>query len=362
MTAFALEVLRAREGDCLLLHHGGKLILIDGGPRGVYEESLRPRLRELIAAQPAGRPLWLQMIMVSHIDDDHIVGLKELFAEAVERRERHADEWRAGELWFNALGPLTGASGVPAPPGAESQAITASVPNGSALEAFAHELSIELNVTPFGGGVVQSTAGAAPVEVLPGLTFTVLAPAPRRLERLRTRWAKWEAEQDRDAETAAILDTTVFNVSSIVVLAESAGRTMLLTGDARGDDIIDGLVEHGRLAADGPPFIADVLKLPHHGSERNVDEHFFARVRARHYVISADGRHDNPDARTLTMLCDSRRGETEPWTLWLTYGGAPGDGREGLAERLAAFFAARRDVPGLQLRYAQPGQSLTITL
>ena len=146
------------------------------------------------------------------------------------------------------------------------------------------------------------------------------------------------------------------------MLAESAGRTMLLTGDARGDDIIDGLIEHGRLGADGPPFIADVLKLPHHGSERNVDEHFFARVRARHYVISADGRHENPDARTLTMLCDSRRGETEPWTLWLTYGGAPGDGREGLAERLAAFFAARRDVPGLQVRYAQPGQSLTITL
>ena len=39
----------------------------------------------------------------------------------------------------------------------------------------------------------------------------------------------------------------MFNLSSIVVLARSGRRTLLLTGDARSDDIIDGLEGEGLL-------------------------------------------------------------------------------------------------------------------
>ena len=49
--AFSVEVIRARKGDCLLLHYGTKeqprLGLIDGGPAGVYELFLKPRLKAL---------------------------------------------------------------------------------------------------------------------------------------------------------------------------------------------------------------------------------------------------------------------------------------------------------------------------
>ena len=47
----------------------------------------------------------------------------------------------------------------------------------------------------------------------------------------------------------------------------------------------------------------DVLKVPHHGSSRNVEEDFFRDVTADHYVISANGKYDNPDAETLKMIC-----------------------------------------------------------
>ena len=43
------------------------------------------------------------------------------------------------------------------------------------------------------------------------------------------------------AELAAFSDSSVANLSSIVVLAECGGKTMMLTGDARGDDIISGV-------------------------------------------------------------------------------------------------------------------------
>jgi beta-lactamase superfamily II metal-dependent hydrolase len=60
----------------------------------------------------------------------------------------------------------------------------------------------------------------------------------------------------------------------------------------------------------------DLLKVPHHGSDRNVTEGFFRQVTADHYVISADGRHDNPDPKMLAMLTNAR-GAAE-YTIHLT--------------------------------------------
>jgi hypothetical protein len=146
------------------------------------------------------------------------------------------------------------------------------------------------------------------------------------------------------------------------VLARSGKRTLLLTGDARSDDILAGLADAGLLTDGGPPLEVDVLKLPHHGSVRNIDKPIFERVRARHYVISANGRDGNPESKTLELLCDSRLSDADPWTLWLTYGGEPGDGKPGLHDRLAAVFAARKGKQTLDVRIAKPGDRHTIKL
>lgn len=375
----SLEILRAQHGDCLLLHYGTDIVLIDGGPSGVYDDALSPRIDGL--AEERGKAVWLRMIMVSHIDDDHIVGLADMFADARERQDLHlgAKRWQAGELWFNAFGALTRAGGradpagvesaaidalVASAPGADSQAVTAGVKTGNTLAVDADGLGIPLNRSFGGDLVVAGDDGPTVVEPLPGLNFTVLAPAAARLARLRDEWERWEREHPTaDAQTAANLDRSIFNLSSIVVLAEAGGRTLLLTGDARSDDVLKGLESAGRLTDGGPPLTVDVCKLPHHGSLRNVDARFFDRVRARHYVVSANGRDGNPDVGALEQLCDARRADERPWTLWLTYGGAPGDGRDGLHERLAAFLDARRaSGQCVEARFAADGESLTIPL
>jgi hypothetical protein len=376
----SFEVLRAQHGDCLLLHYGTEIVLIDGGPSGVYEDTLLPRIDALV--EERGEPLWLRMIMVSHIDDDHIVGLAEMFADAREREveQRGPKRWQAGEMWFNAFGALTRAGGTASPsgvraadidallakaPGTESRAVAAGVKTGNALYEDAMGLDIPINESAGGGLVAAGKDGATVIDVVPGLTFTVLAPSSERLEKLQKKWEKWEQDHPRaDAEAAANLDRSVFNLSSIVVLAQANGRSLLLTGDAGSDDVLEGLKLAGLLADGGPPLTVDVLKLPHHGSVRNVNAEFFARVRAPHYVISANGRDGNPDNQMLTLLCDARLGDDEPWTLWLTYGETPGDGKPGLHERLSAFFADRKDVHGqdLDVRFASDGQAHTISL
>jgi hypothetical protein len=91
---------------------------------------------------------------------------------------------------------------------------------------------------------------------------------------------------------------------------------MLLTGDANGKFVLSGLEAAGLLEEGGSMHV-DVLKLPHHGSIRNVDVPFFERIRADHYVASADGSFGNPDPPTLQMIADVRQGDD--YTIHLTY-------------------------------------------
>jgi beta-lactamase superfamily II metal-dependent hydrolase len=58
---------------------------------------------------------------------------------------------------------------------------------------------------------------------------------------------------------------------------------MLLTGDARGDKILEGL-EKVKLLKPRGKMHEDILKVPHHGSSRNMEPIFFERITADHYV------------------------------------------------------------------------------
>ena len=77
----SLEALEAMEGDALLLHYGSaaapRLILIDGGPKGVYRATLRGRLARIGEALGAS-PLELRHVFVTHLDSDHIRGVLDL--------------------------------------------------------------------------------------------------------------------------------------------------------------------------------------------------------------------------------------------------------------------------------------------
>jgi hypothetical protein len=104
---------------------------------------------------------------------------------------------------------------------------------------------------------------------------------------------------------------------------------MLLTGDARGDHVLDALEAAG--ATKSGKLHVDILKLPHHGSIRNVEKDFFERITADHYVISANGRDGNPESETLELIATARG--NDEFAVHLTYGTGAGD----LEARLKKF-------------------------
>jgi hypothetical protein len=137
------------------------------------------------------------------------------------------------------------------------------------------------------------------------------------MDELSKKWKAAKRTADPAVIVSAYSDRSIPNLSSIVLFVEHEGHTALLTGDARGDRILAGLEASG-LLTNNKPLHLDLLKLPHHGSNRNVERGFFERIHADHYVISADGvAHHHPHEEALTWLVESRQ-PNDAFTVHLT--------------------------------------------
>jgi ribonuclease BN (tRNA processing enzyme) len=332
------EALRAKYGDSLMLHFGPdndrQLVLIDGGPDGVWADALQPRLDQLRAERNLddGQPLQIALMMVSHLDADHITGILKLM-RLLTAAEGKAP-YNVKRAWVNTFDDLTGekaagasfgAADIAALPASALGAVLAqtnsgielaSVGQGRELRNLINQLILQGN-QPFNDlATVDSPKNPATIK---GLKLTVVGPSKKNVEALRADWAKNvkpKIKEAKHAEVADYVDKSVYNLSSIIVLAEIDGKRILLTGDGRGDHTLAGLKEKGFLDANGKMEV-DILKLPHHGSERDVKLDYFQSIRAQHYVISANGKFSNPDLPTLKMISDARKGDDD-FTIWLT--------------------------------------------
>lgn len=350
---FSLDVIRARKGDCLLLHYGSKgdprLMIIDGGPKAVYAPHLKPRLEQVKEARGLGKkePLVVDLLMVSHIDDDHIQGILDLTRDLIQDNRQFA---QVLSFWHNSFDDIIGeipneltASfkkqfGAASMSGDSSDDMTldidkdeevivsslkvlASVQQGAQLRSnVVNKLQAELNVD-FGGGLILAREGAQPIELDGGIKFTVAGPMEPELKKLYDDHQKWLKNLENEGKSpedvlSAYVDKSVPNLSSVVVLAEAGGKRILLTGDARGDKILKGLEMVG-LLEEGGTINVDVLKVPHHGSSNNLNPNFFERIIADHYVFSGNGEHGNPERESLEMLHKARGGDG--YTIYLTY-------------------------------------------
>jgi len=341
---FSLEVRKARAGDCLLLHYGSTddpgLLMIDGGPATVYDTFLRPRLESIKAARKLedDEPLSVDAVMVSHIDDDHINGILGFTRELVDaKREKKPALARVRSFWHNTFDDIIGGSsqelraavtasfgaaslsGDPDVDGLDEAAakVLASVGQGLRLRDDIRALGLKPNAA-FGHPLVMAVAGGQPQAIGKGLSLRVIGPQQVELQNLQKQHEVFLAAhpEKRVSSLAAFTDTSVPNLSSIVVLAEVGGKTILLTGDARGDKVLSGLELVGAMKPGGTIDV-DVVKMPHHGSARNMAPEFFERIRASHYVISCDGGHGNPDRETIEMMGDLPKAAT--FKIHLTY-------------------------------------------
>jgi beta-lactamase superfamily II metal-dependent hydrolase len=365
---FTLEVLPAEEGDCLLLHWGTPVephvAVIDGGPRLVYEDALKPRLEEILDKRGLDQ-LDIEFVMVSHVDNDHITGIKKMFEQLKTEIEQNLEDrpFRVRHLWHNTFNDILRdgidtyyktftasfvasvggepdatvveklASALEEREGADKETaqdeaydiglILAGHPEGRALR-ISHKFLYDRNQIaglnrPFkkneNAALITAEQKSDPIQ---GLNIKVVGPLEAEIKALQDAFDTYIEEKGLTAEAvlAAYADTSVPNLSSIVCLMEYGGKRILFTGDARGDKILKGL-EQANQFNDGILSV-DVLKVPHHGSDRNVKPEFFKKIIAKTYVFSGNGDNGNPDRKTFEMLIGARDKDND-YELVLTY-------------------------------------------
>lgn len=330
------EALNALHGDCLLLRMGedGEILwVIDGGPKAktvggkplvVWRDVLMPRLRQLC---PDPGPVPVSLGICTHIDDDHVNGMNALAAAAAAGKPQVA----FARFWFNDFEALLAAATVAAAGGAKPAALpppladtpdeidaavmVQSVAQGNQLSKDLGTAKIDLNGL-FPGRVVMATGAKPMYWPEAGVSVTPLGPSPKRLAQLKVDWDALRPPM-AGVEGAAMLpkkklDRSKANLSSIAFLLEAEGRRLLLTGDALAADLVDFWTNDLKRGVTE----VDVLKIPHHGSARNMTTAFLELFPADHYVISADGEYQNPDPPVIEEIVRVAKGRS--FTLHFT--------------------------------------------
>jgi len=324
-TRVVVEALPAQRGDCLWVEclRPGRSpwrMLIDGGMPECW-----PAVRDRIALAAQAQPVHIDLVVVSHIDADHIGGLLPLFAA----RELPVT---FGDVWFNGLPQLP------------TNGTSRSVAQGDSLVALLSG-SGDGAILPwnerFERAAVMTHANMPylALEWPDGPVLTLLSPTPRRLEALRDVWSaehdrlkRGEAPEaareaiplpldnlDELARTKTASDRSPANGSSIAFLLEYAGVRCLLGADAFSSVLGIALTA---LANDrnGQPIALDLFKLPHHGSASNVTTELLRVAPARRYLVSTNGdRFGHPDDIALARVATALAGPRDPIEIWFNY-------------------------------------------
>ena len=373
MAKLTFRAMKAKKGDAFFLIAKAEdsqierdsLVLVDGGPGGVFKPILKPYLEDL--KDEKGKTPLIDLLMVSHIDDDHINGVLQLTDDLLDAREENRGELcHIRHAWHNSFsdfiatdnantlqgkgepssvdkfygkmasisqGALEDALG-DTPHQDASKLVLASVKQGRRLRLNLRQLSIKLNsYFPDKIIVVPKGMRSRTRNINKTLRMRIIGPHQEELDALREDWKEALKDILKDDEAGVVaaagkLDKSVANLSSITVIAEcqaqiSAKKTrMLLTGDARGDKIMKWLERAGEFNRRGDKGVArfDVLKLPHHGSDKNVTQEFFEKVIADHYIVSGDGSYGNPEPEVFDMiLTAAKKNNHKNFKIHLTY-------------------------------------------
>lgn len=330
-----IKMFPAKAGDCFFIEFtkADFRVLIDGGFVDTYKHYLKPYLLEI---GKSGRHI--NLLIISHIDQDHINGIKVLLEENGSAASPKIV--KIDEVWFNGFRHTKLSRSKSEIPCYE-KAVLEKMANKNSISDKAdgiNEISFkqgnsvsELLInngynwnTSAGGGAI--CADIMKSIVWNNITFKILNPTQNILNDLAEDWLwklhskckkvvvtdnclfddafegafisehddwaavikeisagnethdyQWDilADMDDDEE-----DHKLANRSSIAVLISYEDVMLLFPGDCS-----IGAFHHML------PDKIDIVKLPHHGSGKNIDKNFIRKTEVSFYLLSTNGGH-----------------------------------------------------------------------
>ena len=335
-------ILPALNGDCILVEFQlSHYILIDGGYVDTYENYLLPTLKEI-----ESRGGKLDVVVVTHIDGDHISGIIRLLEEM---------PIGIGDVWYNGYRHI------------QSVAVTTeeketfvhrnickecqaekpkpiSAKQGCTLSALIAKNGVSWN-TPAKGNTIM-----APLSFPLGnanAIIHVLSPNNEDIKALESFWKKrlikdrllkkahseefWddayeftlskdmpgfhfhEKKVSKNHDLLKLCketyepDGSASNGSSISFVIETEGKRVLFLGDSHAETVMTSL--KALYGEENAPYHFDAVKLSHHGSYNNNSPELFSLLVADKWLVSTNGdKYNHPDMPTLAHIITKDKG------------------------------------------------------
>ncbi len=306
-----IKFLPAFNGDCFIISfldsaEEKRNILVDGGTPRTYRRHLEPELRSL---KEAGE--FLDLLLVTHIDDDHIGGIKELYQDS------KMDHSLIKRVWFNS-GILL--ADFFREPRREDRTVKIIMDDQSAM-SVGQGITLERALINKGNWDQKLIHSELPSINFCGAIITILSPGVNQLKALQE---KWEIEVDKTVamsgqhddfhlSISALCqnqfeeDSSIPNGSSIAFLIEHENSTALLLGDAHPTVVEKsirtmGYSRHNKLKL-------DLVKVSHHSSKKNTSPQLLSVIESSRFMISSDGsKHGLPDKEAMARIVEANPG------------------------------------------------------
>lgn len=287
-----IHVIDATHGDCLLLDFDHSKILIDCGPK-----SFKAR-RDVLAniEKILGENSVIDIAIVTHNDDDHIGGFEFLLDTSI----------KINTIVFNSL-----------------QDIPDIIKNSQKQISYNQDNALKQRLLAERGiKTLCLTRDSGPL-IINDITLTAITPTAEALEcmlndanvqkereekkRRQKQISSSKTEEIKPEEALQkiqsgqdifVKDPSITNKSSIGLVIQCGSFSGLFLGDAHAEDVIEGL---NILGFNNHQF--DVVKISHHGSERNTNIESLSLWGKTDYILCANNeKHYHPNNMTLARI------------------------------------------------------------
>lgn len=346
----SIKLLPAGYGDCILLSTDDKKpvnILIDGGLAKTYNEFIKKEMAYILQLNQK-----LNLVICTHIDNDHISGLVELLnnsyyrlidsiwynglIQMIDSKYYSKDEDKFTE-WDNKIIDKIISEGV-----VSDEKKEIGISSGLSLGVLIDDKNIALN-TITSGKLIYDLIDIGKYEISENMYISIIGPSLNAINELECYWKnKMVAKnfmfriKDRIKMTEAFeyqlrriklsyapesfkisekddlkdyigdlseVDSSIINKSSISFILEYNEKKFLFLGDAVVDENL--LANIKKYVGNEYHFAA--IKLPHHGSRFNISHEFIRRYTADEYFCSTNSeKFNHPDLQAISaLICEN---------------------------------------------------------
>jgi beta-lactamase superfamily II metal-dependent hydrolase len=310
-----IKFLKASNGDSILISYKdekvNRNILVDGGVEDTYYNSSENRYGELKLEIELikKRKEVIDLLILTHIDNDHICGL-------IEWLRKDEDGYKLiKNIWFNSGKLISEYFKEPENQDLRTdikifKSTQTGVSEGVEFENYLLEKKIWDRKIILQGTKLSEY----------GVTIEVLSPDVEQLKKLLREYkAKikgdaytfgtkkdWDIDiknfiaEEGDDKFKFEQDTSIKNGSSISFILTLNGKNFLFLGDSHPKKIVEYLKS---TYSQINPLEVEFIKVSHHGSKRNTNKELLEIIKTNNYIISTDSSvHAHPNKRTLARV------------------------------------------------------------